>query len=150
VCSDHACCAHEQKVDAKNPGNIFAAKSGFGGTEYLLSGLFTEGKRRGMTLGHMAELVCKNPAERYGLATKGDIRVGLDADVVLFDPNKSFVVRASESPSEQGYTPFEGMELQGAVRSTFVRGNLVFDNGAPVGAPQGKYVRRVPGVTSAE
>ena len=37
VCSDHACCKHEMKVDQKKPGNIWLAKSGFGGTEYLLA-----------------------------------------------------------------------------------------------------------------
>ncbi|MGI9309094.1 MAG: dihydroorotase, partial [Gammaproteobacteria bacterium] len=39
VCSDHACCKHEMKVDGENPGDIFLAKSGFGGTEYMLSAL---------------------------------------------------------------------------------------------------------------
>ena len=43
VCSDHACCRHEMKVDAKQPGEVFKGKSGFGGTEYLLSGC---GERR--------------------------------------------------------------------------------------------------------
>jgi allantoinase len=145
VCSDHACCSHEHKVDPKQPKNVFVAKSGFGGTEYLLSGLYSEGKRRGMKLGHMAELVCKNPARRYGLHQKGDIAVGYDADVALFDPDKSFVVRAAESPSHQGYTPFEGMELTGMVRTTLLRGEVVFEDGNVVGPPRGKYVKRPMG-----
>ena len=90
----------------------------------------------------MAELVCKNPAERYGLLNKGDIGVGYDADLVLLDPDESFVVRAAESESSQGYTPFEGMELTGKVSSTFLRGNLVYDNGNVVGDPKGQYVSR--------
>jgi len=57
VCSDHACCSEEFKLDNKNPDNIFLAKSGFGGTEYLLSGLYTEGTKRGMSLQTMAQLV---------------------------------------------------------------------------------------------
>ena len=125
VCSDHACCSEELKTDGENPkdgGNIWVSKSGFGGTEYLLSGLHSEGLKRGLSLNRMAELVCKNPAERYGLLNKGDIALGYDADVVLFDPDESFVVRAADSESAQGYTPFEGMELNGRVKTTYLRG----------------------------
>ena len=142
VVSDHACCSAEFKVDNKNPDNIFLAKSGFGGTEYLLSGLHTEGTKRGMSLQHIAKLVCWNPAQRYGLRSKGDIAIGFDADIVLYDPNDSFVVRAAESESAQGYTPFEGMELGGRVKSTFLRGNLIYENGNVVGEAKGKYLKR--------
>ncbi len=143
IVSDHACCAHEHKVDSKKPDNVFLAKSGFGGTEYLLSGVYSEGRKRGMGLGHIAELLCLNPARRYGVATKGEIKVGLDADLVLFDPEKSFVVRAAESASEQGYTPFEGVPLTGQVVSTYLRGERVYHRGALEGAPRGRYLRRV-------
>ena len=142
ICSDHACCKHEMKTDHQNSDNIFVAKSGFGGTEYLLSGLFTEGGRRGMSYNHMAELTAWNPAKRYGLSSKGDIAVGYDADVVLLNPNESFVVRAEESESQQGYTPFEGMELKGKVKSTFLRGNLIYHNDKVIGASNGQYLFR--------
>ena len=65
-----------------------------------------------------------------------------DADLVLFDPDMSFVVRAAESESTQGYTPFEGVELTGKVVSTYLRGNLIFDKGKVVGAPRGRYLSR--------
>lgn len=142
IVSDHACCSAEMKVDAKNPGDIFLAKAGFGGTEYLLSGIFSEGRRRGMSLHRMAEMLCWNPARRYGLLAKGDIDVGYDADLVLLDPDASFTVRAAESPSSQGYTPFEGLTLTGQVKSTFLRGNLIYHNGEVQGAPQGRYLNR--------
>ena len=142
ICSDHACCKHEMKTDHQNSDNIFVAKSGFGGTEYLLSGLFTEGGRRGMSYNHMAELTAWNPAKRYGLASKGDIAVGYDADVVLMNPNESFIVRAEESESQQGYTPFEGMELKGKVKSTFLRGNLIYHNDKVIGESNGQYLFR--------
>jgi allantoinase len=142
ICSDHACCSDEFKLDAQDPKNIFLAKSGFGGTEYLLSGLFSEGTKRGMSYNHIAELVCWNPAQRYGLNSKGNIGLGLDADVVLFDPKETFTVRAQESESAQGYTPFEGMELTGKVKSTFLRGNLIYDKNEIIGSPIGKYLTR--------
>lgn len=142
IVSDHACCAHELKVNPQSPDNIWLAKSGFGGTEYLLSGVLSEGSKRGMSYHHMAELLCWNPAQRYGLHHKGDIAPGYDADLVLLDPGETFIVRATESESQQGYTPFEGQELTGRVKSTFLRGKLIYHNGSVVGQPAGQYLRR--------
>ena len=142
VCSDHACCRHEMKVNASQPDEIFLGKSGFGGTEYLLSGLASEGRKRGLSWNRVAELTSWNAAQRFGLKCKGDLAAGYDADIVLFDPDKSFVVRAAESESTQGYTPFEGQELNGKVVSTYLRGNLIYDKGKIVGPPRGKYLHR--------
>ena len=128
--------------DHSDGDNIWVSKSGFGGTEYLLSALYSEGSRRGMSVNHMAQLVSKNPAERYGLLNKGDIAIGYDADLVILDPNDTYVVRAEESESSQGYTPFEGMELTGRVKSTYLRGQLVYENGSIVGDAMGQYLSR--------
>jgi allantoinase len=111
IVSDHACCATEMKVSSERPDDIWLAKSGFGGTEYLLSGVFSEGSKRGLPYHRMAELCARNPAQRYGLLGKGDVAPGYDADLALLDPNQSFTVRATDSPSGEGYTPFEGHPL---------------------------------------
>lgn len=142
IVSDHACCQHELKVSPADKDNIWLAKSGFGGTEWLLSGVHSEGIKRGLSLSRMAELLSWNPAQRYGLLNKGDLAVGYDADVVLFDPSETFVVRAAESESAQGYTPFEGQELTGRVKATFLRGQLVYEGGNVLGEPRGVYVKR--------
>jgi allantoinase len=55
VVSDHACCRHENKVAKKYFGNIWLAKSGFGGTEYLLPALVSEGMKRGLSLNSVAK-----------------------------------------------------------------------------------------------
>ena len=146
IVSDHACCSAEKKYSLSNPKNIWLAKSGFGGTEYLLSAVVSEGSKRGMSYNHMAEVLSFNPARRFGLPQKGDIALGCDADLVLFDPQETFTVRAAESESKQGYTPFEGMELRGRVKSTFLRGELVHDQGSTVGPARGRYLRRPSGI----
>ncbi len=142
VVSDHACCATEVKLSRERPDDVWLAKAGFGGTEYLVPGVFSEGSRRGMSYAHMAEVLAWNPARRFGLGTKGDIAVGYDADLVLLDPERRFTVRAPDSPSGQGYTPFEGLELTGQVRATFLRGQRVYDQGRIVGPARGQYLRR--------
>jgi allantoinase len=142
VVSDHACCRHETKAARHALGNIWLAKSGFGGTEYLLPALVSEGTKRGLSYNRIAELTSRNPARRFGLNSKGDIAEGLDADLVLVDPSESWTVRAAESESTQGYTPFEGLQLSARVKATFLRGELICENGNVRGQPRGRYLRR--------
>jgi allantoinase len=117
IVSDHACCAEEVKGAGGGHGDVWLAKAGFGGTEYLLAGVFSEGRKRGLPLHRMAELLALNPARRYGLLHKGDVAVGLDA-------------------------PFEGQELTGRVTATFLRGSLAWEHGRAVGPARGRYIRR--------
>jgi allantoinase len=142
VCSDHACCKHEMKVDQKDPGNVWLAKSGFGGTEYLLSAFASEGHKRGLSYNDIAKMSSLTAARRFGLYSKGDIVEGLDADVVLVDPNETWTVHAADSESQQGHTPFEGQELSARVKTTFLRGQRIFDNNEVLGEPKGQYLRR--------
>ena len=142
VVSDHACCRHETKAAKHALGNIWLAKSGFGGTEYLLPALVSEGSKRGLSYNRVAELTSRNPARRFGLNAKGDIAVGLDADVALVDSAETWTIRAKDSESVQGYTPFEGIELSARVKATFLRGELVCENGKVLGKPRGRYLHR--------
>lgn len=141
VTSDHACCRDETKFGEPRD-NVFVAKSGFGGTEYLLAGLISEGRKRGLSYGRIAELTASNPAERFGLHTKGSIAEGFDADLCLVDPNVQWTVRASESASSQEYTPFEGFAMSARVTDTFLGGHHVLKNGKVEGPPVGKFIRR--------
>lgn len=142
VTSDHACCSRAEKLDPEAPDDIFKARTGFANTEYLLAGLFTEGGRRGMPYHRMAELLSWNGARRFGLWAKGDVAPGYDADLVLFDPNDPFVVGADSSLSSQDFSPFEGFRMQGRVKSTFLRGMLIYNEGEIIGPPAGRYLRR--------
>jgi len=90
----------------------------------------------------MAALTAWNPARRYGLLAKGDLAPGFDADLALLDADRAFTVSAADSPSGQGYTPFEGQRLTGQVTATFLRGELAWEDGRAVGPPRGRYLRR--------
>ena len=142
VVSDHACCRQEMKIPKRYFGNIWMAKSGFGGTEYLLPALVSEGSRRGMSFNHMARVTSWNAAQRFGLNQKGDIAEGFDADIALVDPAHAWTVHAATSPSMQGYTPFEGLELSARVDATYLRGMKIHENGEVIGKPRGQYLHR--------
>ncbi|HEU4568925.1 MAG TPA: dihydroorotase family protein, partial [Marmoricola sp.] len=144
VTSDHACCRDEAKFGDPRD-DVFLAKSGFGGTEYLLPGLITEGRKRGLSDGTIAQLLSWNPAQRFGLHDKGTIAEGFDADLALVDDTVSFTVRAEDSESTQEYTPFEGFELNAKVTDTFLRGQRILQEGQVVGEPRGRYLHRPTG-----
>lgn len=144
VVSDHACCRAERKF-GNPPDDVFLAKAGFGGTEYLLPGMVTEAGRRGLPMGRVAALTAQNPARRYGLSRKGDIAPGLDADLALIDPKRSWTVRAADSESSQEYTPFEGFHMSAAVSRTILRGETIYADGVVTDTPSGRYLHRPQG-----
>ena len=74
--------------------------------------------------------------------SSGGLAEGYDADLALVDPAKTWTIRAQDSPSTQGYTPFEGIELTARVKATFLRGMLVCENGKLLGPPRGQYLHR--------
>jgi allantoinase len=65
-----------------------------------------------------------------------------EADIAIVDPAKTWQIAAAGSPSAQGYTPFEGLELSARVDATFLRGSKIFEDGQVLGKPRGKYLHR--------
>lgn len=141
VASDHACCKDEQKFGDPRE-DVFQGKSGFGGTEYLLPGLITEGRKRGLGWDAMTRLVCTTPAERYGAQGKGRLEIGYDADIALVRLDDPWTVRAADSFSTQEYSPLEGYQMDARVVHTFLRGKQILADGKVAGEPAGQYLRR--------
>jgi allantoinase len=147
VITDNANCPRHAKPDPDDEDDVWGAKAGFAGSEFLLPGVFSEATDRGLSPNRVAELVAGKPAERFGLHRKGDVAPGYDADLALLDPDETWTVRAEDSLSEQGYTPFEGLEVTGRVERTFLRGDLVYERGTGVDDPSGQYLQRPYGST---
>jgi dihydropyrimidinase len=81
---------------------------------------------------------------------QGAIGVGRDADLVLFDPVARRTIRQSELHHSGDFTPYEGREVLGAVRSVFLRGAPVIRDGSFVGARgTGRFLERVPQTSSS-
>ncbi len=142
IITDHANCPKDLKVDKDDPDNVWKGKAGFGGVEYLLPGIFSEGTKRGMSPNKVAEMISWNPSRRFGILSKGDIDIGLDADLALLDPDETWTIHHADSPSTQGYSPFEGLEVKGKVKNTFLRGNLIYNNSEVIGSGNGQYIKR--------
>jgi dihydropyrimidinase len=79
------------------------------------------------------------------MATKGALEVGLDADIVVFDPAARRTIHADDLHHTSDYTPYEGLEVAGAVRDVYVRGAAVIRGGRFVGRRgAGRFVERGP------
>jgi dihydropyrimidinase len=117
---------------------------GLAGTETLLPYLYSEGvAKKRITAERLVELLASAPARIYGLANKGAIRVGLDADVVLFDPRAEYVVRAADQYLPVGFTIFEGLTFTGRPSLTISQGKVIVEQGKFVGAPgSGRFIQR--------
>ena len=119
--------------------------NGIPGLAARLPVLFTEGVSKGrIDAPTFVRLVSTNPAKLFGLhPRKGTIAVGSDADIVIFDPNKSVTLTNASMHHGGDFTPYEGYRTQGYPVATYVRGTLVFDGRAVVGEPgHGRYLAR--------
>jgi dihydropyrimidinase len=120
--------------------------NGAPGIETLLTLLYSEGVVAGrISLERMVDLLSSTPARLFGLASKGAIEVGRDADLVLFDPAAKRTIRAADLHHTSDYTPYEGMAVQGAVRTVLARGEEVVRDGVFVGRRGfGRFQERRP------
>jgi dihydropyrimidinase len=120
--------------------------NGAPGIETLLAVVYSEGVARGrITVERMVDLLATTPARRFGMPSKGAIEVGRDADMVLFDPRARRTLRAGNLHHSSDYTPYEGLEVEGAVRHVLVRGRTVVRDDAFVGGRGfGRFIERGP------
>ncbi|MDL5363240.1 dihydroorotase family protein [Halalkalicoccus sp. NIPERK01] len=106
---------------------------------------------RGLSYPFLVRVMCANPARTFGLAKKGTLQPGTDADIVLFDPNETYTISARNNASVADYTIYEGRDVTGKVKRTYLRGQLVADEGNVVGEPgHGEFVPRERPVWSDE
>ena len=97
-----------------------------------------------ITAQRMCLALSENPAKLYGLfPRKGHLRPGADADIVVYDPGASHVIRADDCVANVNYNPYEGFVTAGGIRQVWLRGNLAVENGKVLDeTPQGRYMAR--------
>jgi len=139
VASDHSPAPPAMKC--LEAGDFSRAWGGIASLELALAATWSGARTRGYGVRDLARWLAGGPARLAGLARKGRIEPGRDADLVVFDPDAQFTVEPSRLKQRHAITPYAGMTLYGVVRRTFVRGTCVFDQGEfPAGAT-GRWVR---------
>jgi len=142
--TDHCPFTFEQKkMGVKDFTRI---PNGAAGIEDRLAILYTHGvvgKR--FTLERLVELGASAPARIFGLEKKGTVAVGMDADLVIFDPNGKGVRSAKTHFSRADRSIFEGFDVKGKVEKTIVGGRVAFENGKLMAERgSGRFIARKP------
>ncbi|HEX2715237.1 MAG TPA: allantoinase AllB [Candidatus Acidoferrales bacterium] len=141
VVSDHSPCPPELKMTSS--GDFLKAWGGISSLELRLPAMWTAARRRGFSLEKLAEWLCRAPARLVGLERrKGAIERGVDADLVVWNPEASFRVEPAKLHHRHKLTPYAGQELNGVVEATFLRGEMIYDHGRFPASPVGTMLLR--------
>lgn len=136
--SDHSPAPPETKH--LETGDLRAAWGGIASLQLLLPAAWTA---VGTASNRVIDALTSRPADLVGLGQrKGRIAPGFDADLVVFDPTAAFTVAAADLHHRHKPTPYDGTELRGVVRSTYLRGRKIFAAGEFVGEPSGELLER--------
>lgn len=140
IVSDHSPCTPDLKIF--DVGDFQTAWGGISSLQLGASIIWSQTETRRFSLYDMVQWMSARPAALAGLAQKGAIAVGKDADLIVFDPDATFTVDPTRLYHRNAVTPYAGKTLRGVVTSTWLRGTLVAKDGELVGAPQGRFLHR--------
>jgi allantoinase len=134
VVSDHSPCT----ADLKRPdtGDFAGAWGGIASLQLGLPAVWTAARQRGVPLTEVVRWMAERPAALAGLARKGALAAGRDADLCAFAPDDSFVVDATTLKHRNPVSAYDGRRLTGVVRQTWLRGRII------AGGPAGRLLSR--------
>ena len=116
------------------PGDFTTIPNGCAGVENMYPYVLSEANKGRISFCRAVELCSTNPAKLFGLSDqKGAIRPGLDADIVIYDPEKKFTITNDAMHGDTDHTIWEGVELKGYPEATYSRGRLVYKDGEFLG-----------------
>ncbi|TYT62733.1 dihydroorotase [Natrialba swarupiae] len=140
VSTDH--CGYTK--ESKQVDNWWDSKFGANALQTNLPVFHDEAvNRRGFSYPFLVRALSYNPARIFGLPGKGTLDPGTDADIVIFDPDETYTITAEDNASVADFSIYEGREVTGRVTQTFVRGELVADDGEIVAENgHGQFVER--------
>jgi allantoinase len=128
VVSDHSPCTPNLKLQEK--GDFLEAWGGIAALQFSLPVMWSGLQKRGFGLRELTRWMSDAPARLAGLdKRKGQLAPGFDADIVIWHPEKEFMVAPEIIHFKNKITPYAGMNLRGVVEATYVRGAKVYENG---------------------
>lgn len=134
LASDHAPHLPEEKEE-----DIWEAPAGVPGVETMLPMMLIAVKRNLIGLERLVDAMATRPARIFGLAGKGSIETGKDADLVIIDPKSVSKINADRLHSRADWTPFQGRDAI-FPQMTLVRGNVVYDGDVCVSPGYGRFL----------
>jgi allantoinase len=141
VATDHSPAPPELKQ--LESGDFIKAWGGISSLQFALPVLWTIAQENHVAIDQVAKWLCEKPALLAGLQnSKGKIAKGFDADLVVLDAEKTFLVTEAIIQHKHKITPYMGRTLYGVVEQTYLAGVKVFDNGHFVKLNQGKIITR--------
>ena len=141
VATDHSPATPDLKQ--LQSGDFSKAWGGIASIQFALPALWTAAKKRNAAITDMAKWLCEKPAALMGKASrKGRIAAGYDADLVVWNPEQSFIVTQDIIQHKHKTTPYAGERLYGTVVQTWLNGEKVFDDGALIRPDQGEIQYR--------
>lgn len=151
VSSDHAPYRYDAsgKLSAGPEATFAQMANGLPGLEVRMPLMFDAMVSGGRLGGRdFVRLCCSEPARVHGLAGKGDIAPGFDADLVVWDPERRVTFGADDLHDNVGYNPWQGRTVTGWPETVFLRGETVVEGGAFLGG-RGRWLKRdAPGVST--
>jgi allantoinase len=141
VVSDHS--PSPPAMKCRGTGNFFRAWGGIASLQLGLPVMWTKIRGRNYSFHHLVRWMSSGPARLAGLeGHKGAITAGYDADIVVWNPEKCFIVRPKMLHHRHKLTPYANQALRGVVEATFLRGEMIYDRGRFLGTPRGALLRR--------
>ncbi|HBS92622.1 MAG TPA: dihydropyrimidinase, partial [Firmicutes bacterium] len=143
ISTDH--CSFNWKGQKELGRNDFSQiPNGLPGIEHRPVLLYTYGVAAGrISENQFVASLSENTARLFGMfPQKGQIAVGSDADIVVWNPSCQGTLTAQNQVQNVDYTPYEGLKIQGGAKAVFLRGELAAENGKVLFENQGKYIHR--------
>ncbi|WP_019154780.1 allantoinase AllB [Robertmurraya massiliosenegalensis] len=135
VCSDHAPHTEEEKE-----GDLWSIPAGMCGVESLVPLMINAVNEEKISIFDLRRLLSEGPAKLFGLESKGEIKIGADADITIVDMDKKSIIKSQNLHSKSKVTAFDGFNIKGMPVQTIVGGKIVMKNGEIIGKPSGSFV----------
>ncbi len=130
IASDHSPYSDDEKDVSLKDDNFFECGSGMTGLETILPLMLDAVNQNKTTLLRLVESTSTVPAKRFGVyPRKGTIAIGADADLVIVDMHKEYILKNENLFTKPKISVFNGKKLKGAIEKTLVRGKVVYDGG---------------------